>query len=90
MGESNIFFSEKVLSSTKKRFDDLAKIFSLNQFQEIRAVRRCDVSVEMTRDPRVVFIEIVVSINRSSISRATKSRSNLLSDLGTRGPKFSE
>ena len=61
---SNIFFSEKdLMSALTKEFDDLAKIFSLNQFQEIRPFG-VDVSVEMTRDPRVVFIEKMVIVNK--------------------------
>ena len=61
---SNIFFSDKdIISSLVKEFDDLAKIFSLNQFQEIRPFG-VDVSVEMTRDPRVVFIEKMVIVDK--------------------------
>lgn len=53
----NIFFSPTDLMSTiMTEFDDLSKIFSLNQFQEISPYG-VDVSVEITRDPRVVFIE---------------------------------
>ena len=55
----NIFFSSTDLISTlMTEFDDLSKIFSLNQFQEIHPYG-VDVSVEITRDPRVVFIEKV-------------------------------
>lgn len=55
----NIFFSDKdLLKSLMTEFDNLSKIFSLNQFQEIRPFG-VDIDVEITRDPRVVFIEKV-------------------------------
>lgn len=55
----NIFFSDKdLLKSLMTEFDNLSKIFSLNQFQEIRPFG-ADIDVEITRDPRVVFIEKV-------------------------------
>ena len=53
----NVFFSDKdLVKSMFEEFEDLADIFSLNQFQEIRPFG-VDVSVEITREPRVVFIE---------------------------------
>lgn len=54
---TNIFFSDKdLLKSLLKEFDDLTKLLSLNQFQEIRPFG-VDVSVEITREPKVMFIE---------------------------------
>lgn len=53
----NAFFSETdLIGSMLKEFDALSSIFALNQFQEIRPFG-VDVNVEVTRDPRVVFIE---------------------------------
>lgn len=53
----NMFFSEKdLISVLLKEFDTLSKIFALNQFQEIRPFG-VELEVEITRSPRVVFIE---------------------------------
>ncbi|NLV81978.1 MAG: hypothetical protein GXZ18_03070 [Synergistaceae bacterium] len=53
----NIFFSsEDLVSNMIKEFEALTKIFSLNQFQEIHPFG-VDVDVEITRDPKVIFIE---------------------------------
>jgi len=54
---SNMFFSDTdLIGVLLKEFGDLASIFALNQFQEIRPFG-ADVEVEITRDPRVVYIE---------------------------------
>jgi len=54
---SNMFFSgTDLIGVLLKEFGDLASIFALNQFQEIRPFG-ADVEVEITRDPRVVYIE---------------------------------
>ncbi len=53
----NIFFSEKdLVNSLLEEFDDLSKLFTLNQFQEIRPFG-VNLDVEITTDARVVFIE---------------------------------
>ena len=44
------------MGSLLKEFEELSKVFALNQFQEIRPFG-VDVEVEVTRDPRVVYIE---------------------------------
>ncbi|MDO5563013.1 MAG: SpoIVB peptidase S55 domain-containing protein [Synergistaceae bacterium] len=54
---TNIFFSDKdLIKSLLEEFDDLSNIFSLNQFREIRPYG-VDVDVEITREPKVMFIE---------------------------------
>jgi hypothetical protein len=54
---SNMFFSDTdLIGVLLKEFGDLASIFALNQFQEIRPFG-AEVEVEITRDPRVVYIE---------------------------------
>ncbi len=53
----NIFFSDRdLISSLLREFDGLSELFALNQFQEIRPLG-VELEVEVTRDPRVVFIE---------------------------------
>lgn len=53
----NIFFSDQdLMGSLLTEFDNLAELFSLNQFQEIRPLG-VELDVEITRDARVVFIE---------------------------------
>lgn len=53
----NIFFSdENLTNSILSEFEVLTKIFSLNQFQEIRPFG-VDFDVKVTREPKVMFIE---------------------------------
>jgi len=53
----NIFFSDDNLSeSLEKKFNDMAKIFALNRFNAITPLG-IDLDVEVTRSPRLVFIE---------------------------------
>ena len=59
----NIFFDEKdLLKSLFKEFDELAKLFALNQFREIKPFG-VEMDVEVTRSPRVVFIEKLVIVD---------------------------
>lgn len=56
---TNVFVSEKdVASEMLKEFGLLTQLFAVNQFQELRPFG-IDVSVEMTREPRVLYIEDV-------------------------------
>ena len=56
---TNIFVSEKdVAADMLKEFSLLTQALSLNQFQELRPFGM-DVSVEMTREPRILYIEDV-------------------------------
>lgn len=53
----NIFFSDDNLSEPlEKKFDDLTKVFALNRFNAITPLG-IDLDVEVTRSPRLVFIE---------------------------------
>lgn len=53
----NIFFSdENITDSMMSEFEVLTRIFSLNQFQEIRPFG-VDFDVKVTREPKVMFIE---------------------------------
>ena len=55
--KKNIFFSDlDLVGSLLREFDNLSELFALNQFQEIRPLG-IELDVEITRDPRVVFIE---------------------------------
>lgn len=54
---SNFYFSDSdIVISMTKEFDNLAKIFALNHFKEISPYG-VDLEIEITRDPRVVYIE---------------------------------
>ncbi|MDR3322258.1 MAG: hypothetical protein LBS93_07390 [Synergistaceae bacterium] len=56
---TNIFVSEKdVAKEMLQEFTLLTQILAVNQFQELRPFG-IDVSVEMTQDPRVIYIEDV-------------------------------
>ena len=56
---TNIFVSEKdVAADMLKEFTLLTQALSLNQFQELRPFGM-DVSVEMTQEPRILYIEDV-------------------------------
>ena len=60
----NIFFSDQdLMASLLREFDNLAELFSLNQFQEIRPFG-VELDVEITRDARVVFIEKLDIVNK--------------------------
>lgn len=60
---NNIYFSEgDIVSEMMSEFATLSKIFALNQFQEIRPFG-VEVAVEITRDPRVVYIEKIKIVN---------------------------
>ena len=60
----NIFFSDQdLIASLLREFDNLAELFSLNQFQEIRPFG-VELDVEITRDARVVFIEKLDIVNK--------------------------
>lgn len=53
----NIFFSSNSLvEAITEELEGLTKVFSLNQFQEIRPFG-VDVEVSVTRDPKIIFIE---------------------------------
>lgn len=55
----NMFFSgEDLIGEMTMEFDALSRIFALNQFQEIRPFG-VELEVEITREPKVVFIEKV-------------------------------
>lgn len=57
---SNIFVSDKdVIAEMMKEFDLLTKMFALNQFQELRPFGM-EVAVEITQEPRVLYVEDVV------------------------------
>jgi hypothetical protein len=57
---TNIFVSEKdVAKEMLQEFTLLTQIFAVNQFQELRPFG-IDVSVEVTQDPRVIYVEDVV------------------------------
>lgn len=56
---TNIFISEKdVAREMMKEFTMLTQLFAMNQFQELRPFG-IDVTVEMTQDPRVLYVEEV-------------------------------
>jgi hypothetical protein len=58
---TNVFFSEKdVAKDMLKEFNLLTQIFAVNQFQELRPFG-IDVDVEITEEPRVIFIEDVTA-----------------------------
>lgn len=60
---NNIYFSEgDIVGEMMSEFATLSKIFALNQFQEIRPFG-VEVEVEITRDPRVVYIEKIKIAN---------------------------
>lgn len=60
---NNIYFSDgDIVGEMMSEFSTLSKIFALNQFQEIRPFG-IDVEVEITRDPRVVYIEKIKIAN---------------------------
>lgn len=53
----NMFFDKNdLVGRLLEEFEMLAEVFALNQFQEIRPFG-VDLSVEITQDPRVVYIE---------------------------------
>jgi hypothetical protein len=53
----NTYFSrDDLVSELAEEFDYLSEIFALNHFQEIRPLG-VELSVEMTQEPRIVFIE---------------------------------
>lgn len=59
----NIFFDEKdLVNSMLKEFDEIAKIMATNQFRGIKPFG-VDMNVEVTRNPRVVFIEKLVVVD---------------------------
>lgn len=54
---TNTYFSASdIVGEMSREFEALSKIFTLNQFQEIRPFG-VELDVEITRDPRVVYIE---------------------------------
>jgi hypothetical protein len=56
---TNVFFSEKdVAKDMLQEFNLLTQIFAVNQFQELRPFG-IDVDVEITEEPRVIFVEDV-------------------------------
>jgi len=56
---TNVFVSEKdVMKEMMKEFTLLTDIFALNQFQELRPFG-IDVTVELTQEPRMLYIEDV-------------------------------
>ncbi|MDR1019241.1 MAG: hypothetical protein LBL73_00655, partial [Synergistaceae bacterium] len=56
---TNVFFSDKdVAKDMLQEFNLLTQIFAVNQFQELRPFG-IDVDVEITEDPRVIFVEDV-------------------------------
>jgi hypothetical protein len=56
---NNIFVSEKnVANAMLEEFNLLTQIFAVNQFQELRPFG-IEVTVEMTQDPRVIYVEDV-------------------------------
>ena len=58
-GRTNIFVSEKdVAQEMMKEFTLLTQLFAVNQFQELRPFG-IDVTVEMTQEPRVLYVEEV-------------------------------
>ena len=59
----NIFFDDKdLVNSMLKEFDEIAKIFATNQFRGVKPFG-VEMNVEVTRSPRVVFIEKLVVVN---------------------------
>ncbi len=62
---TNVFVSERdVIQEMLKEFNLLTQVFAVNQFQELRpfGIR---VDVEMTQEPRVLYVEDVVIANES-------------------------
>jgi hypothetical protein len=58
---TNVFFSERdVAKDMLQEFNLLTQIFAVNQFQELRPFG-IDVDVEITEEPRVIFIEDVTT-----------------------------
>lgn len=56
---TNVFVSEKdVVAEMLKEFNLLTQLFAVNQFQELRPFG-VDVTLEMTEEPRVLYIEDV-------------------------------
>ncbi|MDR1943682.1 MAG: hypothetical protein LBQ19_02570 [Synergistaceae bacterium] len=56
---TNVFVSEKdVVEEMLREFNLLTQVFAVNQFQELRPFG-LDVAVEVTQDPRVIYIEDV-------------------------------
>ena len=59
----NIFFDDKdLVNSMLKEFDEIAQIFAVNQFRGVKPFG-VEMNVEVTRSPRVVFIEKLVVVN---------------------------